>query len=341
MNGSAHMLPSQDPSDADLMRQVADGSESALAALYGRFVRPIFGLAAQSLDRAAAEDIVQDVFLAVWRWAKCFDPERGTVRAWLLQIAHHRVLNELRRRSRQPEPEPDSDGHLLASLETRDPGPVERTVEKHRREIVASALAELPETQREALGLVFFDDLTHEQVATRLDLPLGTAKTRIRTGLQKLRATLGLRFAGVAALGLLLALGIRARMLETTLARDNRALSMLTASDSVNLRLAPTASGIPAATHARYRGRPGSETGVITFSSFPPLAAGEIYQVWARHGDRWTSLGTARPDAAGSARLIAENPALLTLPDAVAVTVEPAAGSAAPGERIVVAWPPR
>ena len=333
------MPPNQD-SDAELMRRVAAGSESALETLYARFARPIFGLAAHSLDRAAAEDILQDVFLVAWRRADRFDPDLGTVRAWLLQIAHHRVLNELRRRSRRPGPEPDGDGRLLGDLEARDPGPVEHAAATHRREILASALEELPDPQREALRLAFFDDLTHEQVATRLDLPLGTAKTRIRTGLQKLRASLGLRFVTFASLGLLLALGIRSRMLETTLARDDRALGMLTSSESVNLRLAPTGPGVPAATHARYRGQPGSETAVVTLSSFPPLAAGETYQVWVRHGDRWTSLGTVRPDAAGSARLIAENPALMTLPETVAVTVEPAAGSGTPGERVVVAWSP-
>ena len=89
------------------MRQVADGSAEALRLLHRRFARLIFSLAVQTLDRATAEDLVQDVFLAVWRNAGRFDPERGTFRAWVLQIAHFRLLNELRRRSRQPEIEPD------------------------------------------------------------------------------------------------------------------------------------------------------------------------------------------------------------------------------------------
>jgi len=332
------MLSSQDRSDADLMRQVAGGSESALDALHGRFARPVFALAVQALDRAAAEDIVQDVFLVVWRKADRFDPERGTVRSWLLQIAHNRVLNELRRRSRQPELEPDGDVRL-GEIESRDPGPAERVVEQRRRELVTEALGELPDPQREALDLAYFDDLTHQQVATRLDLPLGTAKTRIRTGLQKLRTTLLLRVASFAALGLLLALGLRSWRMDSTIARQDRALSMLTASDSVNLRLGP-APGIPEATHARYRGRAGSETAVVTLSSFPSLASGETYQVWVRHGAAWTSVGTMRPDAAGSARLVAEAPVLATLPDAVTVTIEPAGGSATPGSRVVAAWTP-
>ena len=181
MNGSPHMAPSPETSDAELMHRVREGSEDALDALHRRFARRIFALAAQALDRHAAEDIVQDVFLVVWRKADHFDPERGTVRAWLLQIAHHRVLNELRRRSRQPALEPDGDLRL-AEIASHDPGPAERVVARRRRDIVAAALDELPDTQREALDLAYFDDLTHEQIAARLDLPLGTAKTRIRTG---------------------------------------------------------------------------------------------------------------------------------------------------------------
>src|SRR5439155_19515882 len=102
MNAYRPMPPSAHASDAELMHQVAAGSEEALGLLHRRFARLVFGLAVQTLDRAAAEDLVQEVFLAVWRNATTFDPERGSVRAWLLQIAHFRMLNELRRRSGSP-----------------------------------------------------------------------------------------------------------------------------------------------------------------------------------------------------------------------------------------------
>ncbi len=197
MNGSRRMPSTEHtPRDDELMRQVADGSAEALGLLHRRFARLIFGLAVQSLDRAAAEDLVQEVLLAVWRNARQFDPERGTVRAWVLQITHFRLLNELRRRSRQPEVVPDPEGLVLADLPASDPGPAEATWEQHRRTVLKSALDELPPSQREALSLAFLEDLTHEQVAAELGLPLGTAKTRIRTGLQKLRSTLGPRNGG-------------------------------------------------------------------------------------------------------------------------------------------------
>jgi len=320
------------------MSQVADGSAEALGLLHRRFARLIFGLAVQSLDRAAAEDLVQEVFLAVWRNARRFEPERGTVRAWILQITHFRLLNELRRRSRQPEVVPDPDGVVLASLPGSFPEPAEVTWEQHRRAVLTSALDELPAPQREALSLAFLDDLTHEQVAAELGLPLGTAKTRIRTGLQRLRATLGSQWATLAAMCLLVALGIRYRSEDATLARYDRALTLVTASDSVNLRLAPV-PGTPDATHARYRGRPGAGIAVVTFSAFPTAPAGQIYQAWAQHGTTWTSLGTMVPDAGGG-RLIAESPALTALPDALEITLEPRAGSPAPSGPVVVAWVP-
>src|SRR5438552_300894 len=256
MNGNRRMPSTEQAlSDGDLMRQVAEGSAEALGLLHRRFARLIFGLAVQSLDRAAAEDLVQEVFLAVWRNARRFDPERGTVRAWVLQITHYRLLNELRHRNRQPDIVPDPEGLVLADLPANDPGPAEATWEQHRRAVLKSALDELPPSQREALSLAFLEDLTHEQVAAELGLPLGTAKTRIRAGLLKLRSTLGPQWAALVAVCLLAALGIRYRSEHATLARYDRALSLVTASDSVNLRLGPM-PGTAEATHARYRGRP-------------------------------------------------------------------------------------
>jgi len=333
------MPSTQEPRDEELMRQVAGGSAEALGELHRRFARPIFRLAAETLGRAAAEDLAQDVFLLVWRNAGRFDPARGTVRAWLFQIAHYRLFNELRRQSRQPEMAPDPDGLLLVGLSSSDPGPPEVAWRRNRRAILQSALEEIPVAQREALSLAFLEDLTHEQVAAELGLPLGTAKTRIRAGLEKLRVTLGPQWPALAALSLLIVLGIRYRSEHDALEQHDRALSMIAASDSVDLRLAP-ASRTPEGTHARYRGRPGATIAVITFSRFAPAPVGQTYQAWARHGTTWTSLGTVEPDAEGSARLIAESSVLGTLPEGLEVTLEPVAGSARPSGPVVVAWSP-
>jgi hypothetical protein len=145
--------------------------------------------------------------------------------------------------------------------------------------------------------------------------------------------------AALVAICLLAALGVRQHAQQVTLERYDRAISMVTASDSVNFRLG-AAPGTPEETHARYRGRPGTTIAIVTFSKFPALPAGQTYQVWARHGGTWTSLGSVEPDADGNGRLIAENPALATVPDAVEVTLEPRSGSVTPGPHVVVSWAP-
>src|SRR3954470_8054685 len=120
-------VDSIDPSlgDDELMRHVAAGRAEAIGPLHGRYAPRIFSLAVQTLDRAAAEEIVQDVFVAVWRKAGTFDPSRGTFRAWVLRIAHLRVLNELRRRGRRVRFEPDPEGLRVGSVPEPGPGPPE------------------------------------------------------------------------------------------------------------------------------------------------------------------------------------------------------------------------
>jgi len=166
-------MAAEDASDEALMLELRAGRREALAPLYSRHAPLVLRLAAQSLDRATAEEILQEVFFAIWRGAERFDPTRGPFRPWMIQIAHFRILNELRRRSRQPEPEVDPDGRLVGALPDGAPGPAEATWREQRRAALAAALGELPEPQRKALGLAFFEDLSHEQVADALAVPLG------------------------------------------------------------------------------------------------------------------------------------------------------------------------
>src|SRR5215467_12650687 len=100
-------------SDEELLLALARGDDRALGPLYRRYVPTVFKMASQSLGRDAAEDVVQEVFASVWKNAATFDPERGPVRPWILQIARSRVLNELRRRSRKPESEDERDGSAM------------------------------------------------------------------------------------------------------------------------------------------------------------------------------------------------------------------------------------
>jgi len=133
------------------MRELAAGSEDALRELYARYAPLVFGIATRSLERAAAEEVVQDVFLSLWRGAERFDAELGSLRGWLLQIAHRRILNELRGRRRrvQLEPEPEGDG----ALADPEPGPQGLLWLSFRRAAVRNAIDALPPAQRQALSL--------------------------------------------------------------------------------------------------------------------------------------------------------------------------------------------
>src|SRR5262249_8008725 len=150
-------------------------------------------------------------------------------RAWLLQSARYRIANELRRRGRRPQPRDGREGDEVADLAADDPGPAEAVGGAHRRAGLRAALGAPPPSQRRAGGLAFRAGLTHEQVASLVGLPLGTAKTRIRSGLQSLRGRLGGQATALLALFAVLiggaALWVRER---ATIARDDRALALLT-----------------------------------------------------------------------------------------------------------------
>jgi len=196
--------PNQNPADEELMNELSSGRQEALEILHHRYASRIFGLAAQTLERATAEEIVQEIFIAVWRGAGTFDPARGRFRPWVFQIAHNRILNELRRRGRQPQLVEDPADLGMVDLPDPAPNPAEIVGRGEERATMRAAVDALPPEQRRVVGLAFFEDLTYEQVATELHLPLGTAKTRIRAGLQRLRTNLTgacARAVGVTGLG--------------------------------------------------------------------------------------------------------------------------------------------
>jgi len=334
--------PVEQPVEGDdqLMRDLAAGREEAIGPLYARYAPVVFGMAAHALDRATAEELVQDVFLAVWRNADSFDSTRGPLRPWLLQIAHFRIANELRRRSRRPRTESasDPDDDRLARMPDPSPDQAEDAWNTHRRDILRRALEELPPAQRQALGLAYFGDLSHGEIAKVLGVPLGTAKSRIRAGMERLRTRLGPLVAAVLlAVGAAL-VAVRYGSRRAEFARDERALSMLTSSDSVSIRLGAV-PGAPAAAHATYRFRPGSGIAVVTYSIFPAAPAGRTYRAWSHVSGRWVAVGAAAPDPAGHARLIAEDPALGVRPDRIEVRLEPAAAGASPAGSVLVRWP--
>lgn len=330
--------PMDDLPDEELMRELAAGREEALAPLHRRYAALVFNLAAQSLDRGAAEEIVQDVFVAIWKSATTYDPARGPVRPWLLQIAHLRVLNELRRRGRRPATVADPEGAVLGAVPDADPQPDEAAWREFRRAAIQEAVTALPTPQRQVLSLAYFDDLTQQQIASFLDVPLGTVKTRIRAGMQKLRITL----VAVVALILGLSGGFGALLLhyqrqQADLNRTNEALQMASESNVTEVRLV-NRPGVPGATHGEYHTSPTSDLAVLTLNHFQPAPAGKVYQAWARYDGVWVSLGVARLDKTGHTLIILDKHGR-GAPQALEVTLEPAGGSATPTGQVIVAWP--
>jgi RNA polymerase sigma-70 factor (ECF subfamily) len=325
------------------MRRLAAGRPEALGLLHARYAGLISATAAHALGRDTAEEISQEVFLAVWRHAAGFDPERGTFRAWVLQITRARVLNELRRRGRRPRTTTHANGSADDPFPDPGPDPAESAWRAHRRAAVRAAVESLPAPQREALSLAFLEDLTHEQVAAFLKLPLGTTKSRIRAGLQALRGSLGsLVGAGLIVAGCLTFAGLREYAHQTGLRRQSRALALVTRSEVVPRRLGPTSGTNPAA-HGNYRGLPGVDLAVLTLSYLTPAPRGWEYRAWAAHAGRWTLLGRVQLDGEGRSLIIAEGPELAIPPDQLQVTLEPvgsrADAAAAPTGPPVVRWP--
>lgn len=313
-------------SDEELMRAVAEADARALQELHNRFAPLVYHIGAQSLDPHGAEDLVQDVFVQVWRHASTFDPHRGSLKSWLLQIAHFRILNELRRRSRRPELKPEQE--TWEEWPDPSPEPQEATWKEFRRSAVREAVDRLPSAQRQALSLAFFEELTHDQVAAALRLPLGTVKTRIRTALMTLKRGL----APLMAILVLLGLGT-ASWVEYT--RTSRALALVSSSHAEENRLS-SAPGMPAETHGWYKSRPGMPLAVLLLHQFPRPLPGTAYQGWAKLNGRWTSVGTAVPDAEGNAVLVVEGPEFISDPQAVIVTREPWTGSSSPKGPVIV-----
>ena len=177
--------------DRETVQRMAEGDPEALAAVYDRHIRAVFGLAMRVLqDQGDAEDVVQEVFSQAWTQAKRYDATRGAVASWLLMIARSRAIDRLRSRLAKPDSAPLP--HETAVVDLPDPalGAEHGILTTESAARLRAALAGLPLTQRLAIELAYFEGLTQTQIAERLDQPLGTVKTRIRTGLLKLREAL-------------------------------------------------------------------------------------------------------------------------------------------------------
>lgn len=171
--------PAEQASDSDLLVRIAGRDREAFDVLYRRYIRSIFGLALQRLrDRERAEDAVQEMFAAVWRSAGSYRPERGPAAPWLYAIARNAIVDRLRSRDETPMEPPD--------VVSDEPGPADRAERSYVSWRVHRALETLPEREREVLELAYWSGLSQSEVASFLDIPLGTVKTRTRSALARL-----------------------------------------------------------------------------------------------------------------------------------------------------------
>ncbi len=176
--------------DDQLITRAVAGDRGAFESLYDRYSAAVFGVALKMLgDREVAEDAVQEIFWRVWRRLASFDRSRAFA-PWLFGIAHNYCIDELRRRKVRPQPVYEDDDHPILSDIPDDVDVGEAAALADQRRILREALEQLPEEQRQALLLAYYGGLTQQEIAARLGNPLGTVKTRMRLGLQKLRALL-------------------------------------------------------------------------------------------------------------------------------------------------------
>jgi RNA polymerase sigma-70 factor, ECF subfamily len=180
-------------SAAYLIQQIAKQDREAFGQLYDRCSSLVFSLVMRMVKvRSDAEDLLQEVFVQVWRQAANYRSERGTPEAWIINIARSRAIDKIRSIRRMEK----------SFVLTDDPARAESgenlessAAESETRMAMTSALANLPDAQRQVLVLAYFDGLTQTEIAERLAEPLGTVKTRIRSGLQRLREIVGIQAA--------------------------------------------------------------------------------------------------------------------------------------------------
>lgn len=188
-----------DPSDkvdaVDLIRRIADQDREAFSRFYDLYSSLAFTFALRILRvRADAEDLLQEVFMQIWNKASQYNAGRGKPEAWVITITKSRAIDKLRSQRRK-----DSKGTVLEDqfLTMSRDAEHKQGIQSEVKLTMEGALGELSETQRQALELAYFEGLTHLEIAQKLEIPMGTAKTRIRDGLKKLREVLKTRKSGV------------------------------------------------------------------------------------------------------------------------------------------------
>lgn len=179
------------PSDEALIAAVAGGDEVSFGMLYDRYIKAVYSLALRIVqEQSLAEEVTQEVFVRLWRNAATFTSERGRFASWLLGMTHHLAIDQVRRRRARPQAIASTDDLPVQGLPDTRIDVEEEAWMSVRRDVLRRALVQLPEAQRRVIELAYFNGLTHVEIAALVGDPLGTIKTRMRLGLQKLRESL-------------------------------------------------------------------------------------------------------------------------------------------------------
>jgi RNA polymerase sigma-70 factor, ECF subfamily len=183
--------------DLTLLGQVSQKDQQALEALYEKYQRIVYSLVLRIVrDEDEASELLQDVFVQVWQKADLFDKDRGNFSTWLLTLAHNKAINTLRskaykKRSLETRGDDDEIMRLAGEAVTNVSTPLSEQIADDARVQVLDALRKIPEAQREALTLAYYEGLSQSEIAEKLGVPLGTVKTRMRQGMLKLKEFLG------------------------------------------------------------------------------------------------------------------------------------------------------
>jgi len=176
-------------SDQELIERIRDNQDKrAMEALYDRYARPVYSLAYRVLrEQRAAEDVVQDVFFGFWQRPYSYVDERGAFGPWVLRVTRNRAIDVLRKRSRELSPGPDEHATLFEErIVDQEPEPGEQVWAHTVAREVRVAMQQLTDAQKQVIELAYFHGLTQSEMSDRLDIPLGTIKTRVRTALRRL-----------------------------------------------------------------------------------------------------------------------------------------------------------
>jgi RNA polymerase sigma factor (sigma-70 family) len=188
--GSVTAMVAGEPPDAVLLARIESGDDDALGIIYSQHANLVYGLARRvTRDEQLARDITQDVFTYLWELPGRVDLSRGSLRSYLAVVTHRRAVDEVRRSERRARSEANLP--VVATEDGPEAAVVEAATQTWRKQRVAAGLAELSVEQRVAVELAYFDGLTYKQVAEALEIPEGTAKSRLRLAMHKLRTVLG------------------------------------------------------------------------------------------------------------------------------------------------------